>query len=303
MKELAKNRGLTIVKIYKESKSAKLPANRPLFAEMLQYIKMGKADGILCWHINRLSRNPIDSAEIGWLLQNSIIKSIQTIDREYRPEDNALLFNIETSEATQFIRDLKKNTIRGLNSKVAKGWCPYRAPAGYMNDVINKNIVKDPEKFIVIKKMWDLVAANVYSPLQILNILNNEWGYLSRKTKSAGGNPMAQSEFYRILNNPFYYGYFKYNGELHKGEHDPMITIEQFERVQQILGNKIKARKRVHAFSFTGIITCGTCGCQITAEEKTKFVKNENTYKSYSYYRCTHRKTDTNCTEQPVTLP
>ena len=62
LKELANNSKLKIVKIFEESKSAKKPDNRPIFEEMINRIENNEADGILCWQINRLSRNPIDSA-------------------------------------------------------------------------------------------------------------------------------------------------------------------------------------------------------------------------------------------------
>ena len=61
LKELADDLGLTVKKVYTEAKSAKKPNNRPLFDEVLERIENGEADGILCWQINRLSRNPIDS--------------------------------------------------------------------------------------------------------------------------------------------------------------------------------------------------------------------------------------------------
>jgi len=85
LKELARDLNLEIKKIYTEAKSAKKPNNRPLFDEMIQRIENGEADGILCWQINRLSRNPIDSGKLSWLLQQGILKSIQTIDRQYLP--------------------------------------------------------------------------------------------------------------------------------------------------------------------------------------------------------------------------
>ena len=302
LKELAKNNNLKIVKTYKESKSAKQPTSRPFFAEMLQLVKDGKADGILCWQINRLSRNPIDSAEIRWLLQEGVLQSIQTIDKEYRPEDNVLMMSVENGMAEQFIIDLKKNTKRGLESKVKTGWCPYRAPAGYMNDVINKTIVIDPERFPIIKKLWELIISRANSPLQALKILNNEWGYLSRKTKRGGGKPMSQSELYKIINNPFYYGHFRYKGELMPGKHTPMITIDDFDRVQELLGNKIKTKKQTHDFSFTGIMICGNCGCQITAEEKKKYIKSEKKSRTYTYYKCTRRKDSIPCSEAAITL-
>ena len=166
MKKLASNLDLEVVKIYTESKTAKKPENRPLFSDMIKYIKKhGKEDlGILCWKIDRLSRNPIDSATIQWLLQQDKLKIIQTIDRQYLPSDNVLLFNVESGMANQYILDLSKNTKRGMISKLEKGWQTGIAPLGYLNDKENKIIIKDPERFNLIRKMWDLMLTGNYTP-------------------------------------------------------------------------------------------------------------------------------------------
>lgn len=108
LKELANSLGITIKDVLTEAKSAKKPYCRPVFDDMLKRIEKGEADGILCWQINRLSRNPIDSGTISWMLQQGIIKCIQTIDRQYLPDDNVLLFNVESGMANQFIIDLRK---------------------------------------------------------------------------------------------------------------------------------------------------------------------------------------------------
>src|SRR3989344_7388571 len=81
LKKRAQDLGLEVVEIYAESKSAKKPSNRPVFDEMMQRIENSEADGILCWHLNRLSRNPIDSGKLSWLLQQRTLKSIQTTER------------------------------------------------------------------------------------------------------------------------------------------------------------------------------------------------------------------------------
>src|SRR3990167_10362580 len=108
LKKLAQDLHLDIKKTYIEAKSAKKPNNRPIFDEMIQRIENGDANGILCWQINRLSRNPIDSGKLSWLLQQGTLKSIQTIDRQYLPDDNVLLFSVESGSANQFILDLSK---------------------------------------------------------------------------------------------------------------------------------------------------------------------------------------------------
>lgn len=170
LKKMAIDLDLNIKKIYTESKSAKKPNNRPIFDEMLQRIEDGEADGILCWQINRLSRNPIDSGKLSWLLQRNIIKSIQTIDRQYLPDDNVLIFSVESGSANQFILDLSKNTKRGMLSKYEKGWQTGVSPTGYLNDKDNKIIISDPERFNLVRKMWDLMLTGNYTVTQISRI-------------------------------------------------------------------------------------------------------------------------------------
>jgi site-specific DNA recombinase len=85
-------------------------------------------------------------------------------------------------------------------------------------------------------------------------------------------------------------GDFTCNGKINKSEHDPMITIDEFERAQELLGKKDKPKAKTHTFAFTGIIRCGNCGCLVMAEEKRKFIKSKKEYATYIYYRCARRK-------------
>ena len=302
LKQLARDLSLDIKKIYTESKSAKKPDNRPLFDEMIQRIENGEADGILCWQINRLSRNPIDSGKLSWLLQQGILKSIRTIDRQYLPDDNVIIFNVETGSANQFILDLKKSVKRGIETKLAKGWLPNFAPQGYLNSKIKEkgenDILKDPERFPIIRKMWDLMLTGNYTPPQILDIANNEWGYRTRKTKRNGNNPLSRSGIYRIFTNIFYVGIIDHAGVEYEGKHEPIITLEEYDRVQILLGRKGKIRPQKHAFAFTGFIRCGECGCLYTAETKKKLIKSTGKIKEYTYYHCTRRKKSVNCSQR-----
>jgi len=297
LKALANNLGLHIVEILTESKSAKNPNGRVVFNEMLDRIEKGDAQGILVWQINRLSRNPVDSGRISWLLQQNIIQSIQTIDKEYLPNDNVILFNVESGVANQFIIDLKKSSKRGMESKAEKGHLPSRAPIGYLNDKLNNVIIKDPERFDLVRKMWDMMLTGNYTPVQIMRIANSEWGFRTNKTKRSGGSELVSSVIYRIFNNIFYAGMFEWSGNLYKGEQVPMISMEEFDRVQILLGKDGRPRKKTHDFAYTGIIRCGVCGCMYTATEKTKIIKKTNEIKTYVYYHCTKRKTGVKCTD------
>ena len=305
LKQYAKDKSLDIKEIYTEAKSAKKPNNRPLFDEMMERIEKGEANGILCWQINRLSRNPIDSGKLSWSLQSGILKSIRTMDREYLPEDNVLIFSVESGVANQYILDLRKNVQRGIQSKLQKGWIPSGAPLGYLNtksEVKGENyIIKDPERFPLIRKAWDLMLTGSYTPPKILEILNNEWGFRTRKGKRKGNKPMSRSTIYGIFTNPFYAGTIVWNGAHYNGKQELMVSLEEFDRVQIILGRKGKSRPKQHIFPFTGAIRCGECGCLITAIEKTKIIKTTGELKTFTYYFCTRKKKHVNCSQREHT--
>ena len=304
LKEVARTLGLEIKKTYTESKSAKKPNNRPLFDEMMERIENGEAGGILCWHINRLSRNPIDSGKISWLLQQNIIQSIQTVEKQYLPDDNVILFNVETGSANQFIIDLRKSVKRGVDSKLAKGWRPGSAPIGYLNSKIKErgenDIAIDPERFPIVRKMWDLMLTGNYTPPKILEIANNKWGLRTLKTKRKGGVPLSRSAVYRIFTNPFYAGIFEYGKEKiqYEGVHEKMIDLEEYDRVQKILGREGKPRPKKHVFAFTGSIHCTECGCLFTAIEKSKIIKSTGKIKDFTYYFCTRKKKNITCSQR-----
>lgn len=297
LNKLAADFGLTVKEVLTEAHSAKAPGERPVFNRMLSRIEKGEANGILCWQINRLSRNPVDSAKVQWLLQQGIIRSIQTIDGERKPEDNALLFSVEAGVSNQYIIDLRKNIKRGLESKLAKGWLPCLPPAGYLNEPVERTIVRDTARFDLVKKMWRLMTTGCYNPSQILKMATEEWGYRTRKTRKCGNKPLSMSGIYRIFTNPFYCGIMEYGGRRYIGKHEPMVTTDEYEKVQALLGRRGKPQPQKHVHAFTGVIRCGECGCMITAEKKFKFIKRDKTLKSFTYYRCTKHKRSINCSQ------
>lgn len=284
--------GLNVVGTFQECRSAMTPFNRPEFSKMIKDIKAGKANGIVCWHINRLSRNPLESGIIQQLLEDGKLKSIQTKDREYTAADNSIIISVESSLATQYSKDLGKMVKSGLDKKVAQGIAPLKAPIGYLNTKKAEHgsnyIVKDPERFAIIRKIWDLMLTGSYSPFRILEKINREIG--SMKASSSPTHPIARSTIYRILTDPFYAGLFRYKEQIYQGKHPAMITVEEYDHVQKLLGQKGRPRYQVHYFPFTGVITCGECQSSITATEKQKVVKATGLTQTYQYYYCSHRR-------------
>lgn len=288
LRRLAQQRGLVVTEELVESKSAKDPAARPVFARLLDEIEAGRAQGILCWNINRLSRNPVDSGTLSWMLQRGAIHSILTPEREYLPDDNVVLWAIESGVANQFILDLRKAVARGTRSKVEKGWFPHRAPEGYRNDIAEKTVVTDGERFTLLREGWDMMLSGAHTVPQVGAFLSRR-GFRTKKTRRSGGKEISRSALYRLFVNPFYRGEFAHEGRTVQGAHTPMVTREEFQRVQMLLGRENHIQPQKRRWAFTGLIRCGVCGSLVTAERKVKQYKTSGLRREYAYYHCCGR--------------
>ncbi len=272
----AQREQLTVEKIWKEEKTAH-KRGRPIFGQILDDLEQDRAQGLLVWQPNRLARNAYDG---GWLItamDEGYLKEIRTPFKTYHntPEDKFFL-QLEFGMAKKDSDDKSINVKRGLAAKVRLGWRPGTAPLGYLNDKSkergDRDIIVDPQRFPLVRQIFDLFLKRKYSVSQIRDIANKDWGLRTRQTKRMGGKPLSLSHLYYILTEPFYYGYFYWSGELIKGSHQPMISASEYDQVQSLLGRKGKPRPKKHVFAFTGLIRCGECSSMITAEEKRQVI-------------------------------
>src|SRR5882724_2158325 len=142
---LAKKRGILILETLTEARSAKAPG-RQIFNNMMQRIYRGEAQGILCWKLDRLARNPIDGGAIIWAIKQHGIEIITPTQTFRQSDDNTILMYIEFGMAQKYIDDLSRNVKRGLRTKAEKGWYPTSPPLGYRNHhstgASDKSIIK-----------------------------------------------------------------------------------------------------------------------------------------------------------------
>ena len=310
--EKAKYEGIDVLEKYNlaESHSAKRPG-RPVFGELIALIEHGKVNALLVWHLNRISRNAIDTGIIIDLMDRGLLLEIRTPQYAFRnTPDNKFQLGLFCGIAKQENDSKGVDVVRGLKNKAIGGGRSGPAPLGYKNVTDERGlrtIVPDPERFPIIKKMWGLMLSGNHSVAKIMTMVNDDMGLRTPKRKNgSGAKKITKSLMYYILIRPFYYGEFEFpvgSGNHYKGTHVPMITREEYDRVQVLLGRKGRPRPQTRSFTYRGPIRCGECGGFVTAEEKHHCVCSNCKYK----FSCAHTtacpqcKTDIGNMKNPVT--
>jgi len=186
------------------------------------------------------------------------------------------------------------NVKRGLRTKCEMGLRPGVPPVGYINErhMDRKcHAVIDSERAPIIKKMFEKVAYEKWSGRKVYNWLKFDINFRS----AAGKKGITLGNIYLILQNTFYYGVFEYplkSGNFYTGKHEPIITKELFDMVQQQIKSQV-IKSKGKEFAFTRLMTCGLCGSGISADEKFKKLKNGSVNR-HVYYSCTKSR-DRNC--------
>lgn len=289
---------IEIVRFFEEHKTAFTEDVREGFYTMIEMIDRGEAEGIVAWHPNRLSRNEIDAARITSKLRKGVIKDVKFCSYTFENTPEGIwMLQMTLSQGQYESAKLSRDVKRGNDQKLSIGGPTGLVPQGYINNLATKMADVDEERFDLVRKMWDMLLSGHFTVPQIHRIVDREWNYRTVRRKRTGGGPLALSALYGIFSNLFYAGVILHKGIQYKGKHKPMITLEEYDRAQTILGRKGKPRSKTHKFAYTGLIECGECGCSITAQRKSKYIKTTGELKTYTYYHCTRKKKDINCTQ------
>jgi len=269
--DYARGHDLQIVRSFEEAHSAHKPG-RPEFQAMLAFLRKRKdVSGVLVYKLDRLSRNMSDYSTLEEMEGVEIISVTEALPSG---ASGRFVASIHAAVSRLYSDQLGERVRHAAMTKVKKGGWPGPAPTGYVNDVQNKTLHPDPNMSSIVKLVFEAYAWEDIS----LSRLVKRAKALGLRTRKGG--VLSKGPLHHLLRNPIYYGMIRWEGNIHPGDHEPLISKALFDAVQKRLKGKSSPMTK-RSFPYRGLMKCGYCGCNITAS----LVKGK-----YVYYHCTHGK-------------
>jgi DNA invertase Pin-like site-specific DNA recombinase len=277
-----------------ESKSA-FSIGREGFNKLVKLTKTGKINAWLCWHANRLSRNPVDAGIIIHLMDLGKLDHIRTPTRIYynTPTDKMML-QIEFTMSKKDSDDKSIFVKSGLEKRYKKGFPTGKAPIGYLNnkldEVGNRGWLVDEKRFEKLRLIFKRFLKGEDSISTITNYARDVLDLTTPVYKRMGGKLVGRSFVAHTLKNPIYAGFFyslnkdgkqTTRRELHKNI-PRLISGYEHLKILQILRSRIHPKLERHNTLYQGLIK-GPEGNSIGADLKFQLIcdcKHKFSYRS-----------------------
>lgn len=295
--------------------------DRPAFQQMLLDLDSGKINCVIVKDLSRFGRDYIGAGHylekqfpakgIRFLSVNDQIDSLKGAYDMMLPLRN--VFN------AQYAKDISLKVKSSLKARQQEGqFIGAFASYGYQKDPNNHNhLLIDPAAAAVVRRIFDLYEQGK-GKIRIAAILNEEHIPCPSEYKALTGSKYHNSNrlpntkywtyttIHRILQNQMYIGNMTQarsvrpvmhgkavqqdsaNWIVVPNTHEPIISMEQWERVQALL----VARSRTNDYTqnvspFAGFLKCGDCGRAMVKKSCHKgYLYKCGTYVRYGHVEC-----------------
>ena len=260
---------------------------RPALKRLLADIAAGEVDCVIVYKVDRLSRSLLDFTKIIEAFDQHEV-SFVSVTQQFNTSTSMgrLVLNVLLSFA-QFEREMISERIR---DKVAASrrrgkWSGCMPLLGYT--VENTKLVVDEIEADRVRQIFELYLKHrsllpVIKELKQRGWTTKQW--ITKKGDHRGGREFTKNAVYKLLSNVTYIGKIRYKDETHEGEHEAIVPLDLFGRVQtQLKANGQSGGTGVrnkHNALLKGLIWCQSCGRSMTHSFSCKGNKR------YRYYVC-----------------
>ena len=261
---------------------------RPTMKKIYDFCKQnpGKVDLVLFLRWDRYSRNVEFAFSYKRLFMDELGVEINAVEEpiDFAATDWSMWLAFRCGVAQTEDQKISLRTQEGTHEHLMRGeWCA-GAPRGYINIPADEKagtdhyVAIDSQVAPIIKEVFRQVAEGIEAPMSIKRRL------LPQASKTS---------FYNMLKNKFYVGIIKvpafgcYPACEVRGKHEPIIDLETFQAVQDVMNGKRKKKPKMHKPNNPNLflrkyLICPICGHRITGATS----KGHGGH--YDYYCCNH---------------
>jgi site-specific DNA recombinase len=250
-------------------------AERPGFERVRHAVESHAVDVVIVWKLDRLARRIQVVAEFGAFLEKHNCALVTVVDgvNTAGPGGKFILHLMGLlAELESDTISLRVKSAAAASARLGKAHPGGRRPFGYEADKVT---IREEEANVIRTAVDRLVNDGVPVGATL-----REMGRKERSAAITG-----------YLRNPRLVGYRQHNGELHPAEWEPILTHEQWNKLQQLYGGRMvqasdgrtlyvvteterTGRKKisVRRHLLTGLVWCGECGRPIRSDSRGHYV-------------------------------
>lgn len=246
---------------------------RPALKRMIRYIEAGRISTVLVYKLDRLGRKQKD---VLFLLEDIFDTAGVAFKSATEPFDTSTPLGKAMLGILAVFAQLERDTIiervtAGRQQRLRRGlWAGGRVPFGYRWDQEKQELIIVPEQAELVRKAFKMYLKG-HSRLYIA-----EWFAKRTNDRVSDHNTIRD-----MLKRTTYIGKLNNNGVLVDGNHEPIIDIETFERVQKEMKKRREGRAPMGNYFLSGLMRCGLCGSQVI-----HIWGYDRGVKKYHYYAC-----------------
>ena len=288
-REYARYRGYDIIaEPFKDDLTGKT-VNRPGMQRLIEFLRTHRKERIVVIvdDVSRLARSMRAHIE----LRDAVMRwggRLESPSTQFSDTDEpGLEEGLKALVAQeQRVRNSEQTRDRRIG-RLINGFWPFQPPVGYRHEkvegVAGQLVVRDePVASIVQEAIEGYAIGRFETQAEVKRFLE------TRPEFPRDSNGYVRNQRVKdLLTRPIYAGLIEcptYGVTLRKGRHEPLVSVETFQRVQERLKKKAYASTRkdlAKDFILRGCVSCGDCGHALTASwSKGKAGKR------YAYYYC-----------------
>jgi site-specific DNA recombinase len=287
-REFAAAHGFSVIGVFRDEGASGGTIDRPALQDMFAYMRRSRdVDIVLFEDVSRIARD----MEVHIQILSQITRLGATYQTVNQPVEQTFVGKFITqsmANVAEFHRNLNAQNVKNrMRARLQSGYWVFENPPGYTYQTLAGHgrllVPYQPVSDIVASALVGFASGRFEKQADVRDYL--EENGLQRHRRGSG--PIYPEQVRRLLTRVLYAGYLecrKFGVPLSKAQHEPLISLDTFYRIQEKLAAKapvLQSRKDLaQDFPLRGFVLCSGCRKPYTASW------NRGRSKKYAYYRC-----------------